>query len=300
MRFKRLVSLLVSCTIILSPVATYAKNDDVDQNVQNEIHSKIVKIDNLLKEIQLAGNNSKLSSSSNSVTRGKLNQQRFSDEVNAVHVEVENYFRSLDSSEYYKSPEFKKLIEKLDQLDLAVDKNYKENVSGKAAKTWRYGDILFYSIGSKNAIGERSFTGHTGVLSTTKYFVIEASKTKNNGAKVHHWNRTNLWKGASGIKQYKVTSKLGNNASTADRKKAVKYGLNQVGEPYSLKTSIFSDNKWYCSKLTMRQWYNAGYDLRGARGLTWSGFLLVIPNDIQIDANTRLYKDWGSKTPELT
>ena len=38
---------------------------------------------------------------------------------------------------------------------------------------------------------------------------------------LHHWSRTNLWKGASKIKQYKVTSKLGKNATTAKRKSAV-------------------------------------------------------------------------------
>lgn len=49
----------------------------------------------------------------------------------------------------------------------------------------------------------------------------------------------------------------------------------------------------------MRQWYNAGYDLRDARGLTINGIVLVIPNDIQIDANTRLYKKWREKTPDF-
>ncbi|MFS1518664.1 hypothetical protein V1503_19700 [Bacillus sp. SCS-151] len=51
----------------------------------------------------------------------------------------------------------------------------------------KYGDILYYGFGSDNAIGEKSNTGHTAVLSTTDYYVIEASKTANSGNKVHHW-----------------------------------------------------------------------------------------------------------------
>lgn len=159
-------------------------------------------------------------------------------------------------------------------------------------KTWRYGDILMYGAGSKNAVGEKSFTGHTAVLSTTTNYVIEASKTKSSGNKVHHWNRTNLWKGASKIKQYKVTSKLGKNATTAKRKSAVAYGLKQKGEPYKLKTALTNESSWYCSKLTHKMWDKQGYDLR-ADILNF----YVTPSNIKNDLNTREVKNWGSKLP---
>lgn len=219
------------------------------------------------------------------------------DRANVIHEEVDEYVKSLSSQEVENNMDLLEiLIENLDAIDDQVNaKNESEN--GITATSWRYGDILYYGIGNSNAVGEKSFTGHTAVLSTTNYFVVEASKTNKSGNKVFHWNRTNMWQGASGIKQYKVTSKLGTNATAAERRAAVNYGLNQVGKPYSMLTTIFSNDKWYCSKLSMRMWYSAGYDLRGTRGLTIGGIIAVIPYDITIDLNTRLHKTWGSSTP---
>jgi predicted HAD superfamily Cof-like phosphohydrolase len=217
--------------------------------------------------------------------------------ANVIHEEVDEYVKSLSSKEIENNLDLmEKLIENLDAVDEKVNAEY-EAKNGITATSWRYGDILYYGVGNKNAVGEKSFTGHTAVLSTTNYYVVEASKSKDTGNKVFHWNRTNMWQGAAGIKQYKVTTKLGTNATTTERRTAVNFGLAQVGKPYSMLTSIFANDKWYCSKLTMRMWYNAGYDLRGTRGLTIGGIIAVIPYDITIDLNTRLYKTWGSTTP---
>jgi hypothetical protein len=217
--------------------------------------------------------------------------------ANVIHEEVDEYVKSLSSKEIENNLDLmEKLIENLDAVDEKVNAEY-EAKNGITATSWRYGDILYYGVGNKNAVGEKSFTGHTAVLSTTNYYVVEASKSKDTGNKVFPWNRTNMWQGAAGIKQYKVTTKLGTNATTTERRTAVNFGLAQVGKPYSMLTSIFANDKWYCSKLTMRMWYNAGYDLRGTRGLTIGGIIAVIPYDITIDLNTRLYKTWGSTTP---
>ena len=219
------------------------------------------------------------------------------DKANVIHEEVDEYVKSLSSKEVEDNLDLLEiLIDNMDAIDEKVNAE-NEAKNGITATSWRYGDILYYGIGNKNAVGEKSFTGHTAVLTTTNYYVVEASKTKDGGNKVFHWNRTNMWQGASGIKQYKVTTKLGTNATTAERKTAVTFGLNQVGKPYSMLTSIFANDKWYCSKLTMRMWYNAGYDLRGTRGLTIGGIIAVIPYDITIDLNTRLHKTWGSSLP---
>ncbi|WP_210467862.1 YiiX/YebB-like N1pC/P60 family cysteine hydrolase [Sporosarcina sp. 6E9] len=219
------------------------------------------------------------------------------DKANIIHEEVDEYVKSLSSEDIEMNLDLMEiLIDNLDAVDEKVNAEF-EAENGITATSWRYGDILYYGIGNTNAVGEKSFTGHTAVLTTTNYYVVEASKTKKSGNKVFHWNRTNMWQGASGIKQYKVTSKLGKNATTTERRTAVTYGLNQVGKPYSMLTSIFASDKWYCSKLTMRMWYNAGYDLRGTRGMTIGGIIAVIPYDIIIDLNTRLHKTWGSSTP---
>lgn len=289
MQLKILSSILLILVFLINPIPANAQSvNNVEQDIKKEIDSKIMEIDKLL-----ASNSKsvKLGSQSNN------EQRKFADKVNNIHIDIENYLQTINSEKFYNYKQFEELIQKLDKLDLEANKTMTQAAVKK--KIWRYGDILFYGIGNKNASREKSFTGHTAVLSTTPLFVIEASKTRRNGAKVHHWNRTNLWSGATGIKQYKVTSIFGKDASVKERKKAVNYGLAQKGEPYKLKTTIFSSNSWYCSKLTMRQWLSVGYDLRGARGLTMSGILLVIPNDIQIDANTRLYKNWGDKTPGL-
>lgn len=241
------------------------------------VESKVTEISNLISQSQSAND--------------------LVDKANVIHEEVDEYVKTLSSEEVERNMDLMEiLIENLDAIDEQVNaKNESEN--GITATSWRYGDILYYGVGNSNAVGEKSFTGHTAVLTTTNYYVVEASKSKNSGNKVFHWNRTNMWQGASGIKQYKVTSKLGTNATTTERRTAVTFGLNQVGKPYSMLTTIFSSDKWYCSKLSMRMWYNAGYDLRGTRGLTIGGILAVIPYDITIDLNTRLHKTWGSSTP---
>lgn len=83
----------------------------------------------------------------------------------------------------------------------------------------------------------------------------------------------------------------------AQRKKAVNFGKDQVGKSYGIKTTLITNNKWYYSKLTYRQWSNAGYDLKGPGGTLIGGYTLVIPLDIRLDANTRLIKNWKTSLP---
>ncbi|MCR6109896.1 hypothetical protein HXA35_06020 [Bacillus sp. A301a_S52] len=223
------------------------------------------------------------------------NEKEFIDKVNDLHVEFEELLNSTDDPEYVNYNSYEELIDLLDELDLKAAQ-YNGEIS-TLSKRWRYGDILIYKSGSKNAIGEKSLTGHSAVLSTRDYYVIEASRTANNGAKVHHWNRNNLWKGASGIKQYKVTTKLGKNATASERRGAVEYGLAQVGKPYKLKTTLWNTNAYYCSKLTNQMWAKQGYDLRSSKAYSIGGIIMILPSDIAADANTRLVKKWGTSTP---
>jgi predicted HAD superfamily Cof-like phosphohydrolase len=277
---RKIIYLSFVLLMILSGSGMNAYASSVDMNEGSKdfnafVESKVTEINNLISQ------------SANDLET----------KANVIHEEVDEYVKSLSSKEIENNLDLmEKLIENLDAVDEKVNAEY-EAKNGITATSWRYGDILYYGVGNKNAVGEKSFTGHTAVLSTTNYYVVEASKSKDTGNKVFHWNRTNMWQGAAGIKQYKVTTKLGTNATTTERRTAVNFGLAQVGKPYSMLTSIFANDKWYCSKLTMRMWYNAGYDLRGTRGLTIGGIIAVIPYDITIDLNTRLYKTWGSTTP---
>lgn len=248
------------------------------------INEKSTEIETLISE---------MSNSSNKRSKTDINN-----EINNLHIEVEEYFKSLDKLSEQDIEDMEYMIDKLDELDLKKIEVFEEEKD--RALTWRAGDILIYKTGSNNGNGDKSLTGHTAVLSNKENFVIEASKTGSHGAKVFHWNVSNLWSGASGIKQYQVTSMLGTPASSSEKQTAVAYGEKQVGKPYALKTTLFTDEAWYCSKLTFRQWLAAGYDLGGAMNFIHPiyAILLVTPNDIAIDVNTRIYKDWGTDLPK--
>lgn len=262
-----------------SVIPTESITPNEEKAIYNELKKKITVVDELLiKE----------------VAENEESKEKFIEQVNQIHIDIDDYLSSVDTSIFYDSEIQLEMTEKLGELDLKVEQF---NKFSALATSWRYGDILYYGIGNKNAAGEKSFTGHTAVLSTTDYYVIEAARTKNNGAKVHHWNRDKLWSGASGIRQYKVTSKLGKAATTDKRKQAVKFGLDQVGEPYALRTTIGSTKKWYCSKLTNAMWDDAGYNLQSINAYKINGLLAVIPYHITVDANVRLKKSWGKSLP---
>ena len=216
------------------------------------------------------------------------------EEINSIKLEVASFIGQ-------DFPEKELLADKMDELDLLKASIVGNEEEGSTARTgtWRYGDILYYGIGADNAAGESSFTGHTAVLAVNPSYVVEASKTSNNGAKVHYWNVKNLWKGASGIKQYYVHEYGDDSARATDKQRnaAVAFGVKQKDKPYAIRTPLWDDDSWYCSKLTYRQWYEAGIDLippiPGAGVLTF-----VLPLDIRMSAATSLTKDWGTTLPE--
>jgi hypothetical protein len=215
-----------------------------------------------------------------------------------VHKNIEIYMETLDK----KNKNNQQYIDKIIELKSSIDNQYNSLNYAKTAVaksgTWRYGDVLYYGPFCNNGNAEKSLTGHTAILSTTDKYVIEAATTSSNGAKVFHWSVDKLWKEASGVKQYKIASVLGKDASESERKAAVKYGLNQVGETYSLKTTLDNEDKWYCSKLTCKMWDTAGYNLRPLKNyLNIGGYLIITPNDIAVDANTWTYKNWDKTDP---
>ncbi|PJN91170.1 hypothetical protein [Bacillus sp. mrc49] len=178
MKFKIIGIIILTC-IILSPFNTLAQESLSERNtIIKELEKKIAIVDKLLL-----------------VEVGKAEtKQKFVDQVNQIHIDVENYLLTLENDIFYDLNQYYELSDKLGELDIKSEPYFNSGMRSLAT-SWRYGDILYYSSGSKNSIGEKSYTGHTAVLSTTDYYVIEASKTKNNGAKVHHWNRSNLWGG---------------------------------------------------------------------------------------------------------
>lgn len=283
MYLKKTLSVLLCTAFLTVPISTNAqeKSNTAEEDIEYGLEEKVSKVKTLLeKDVGFESNS----------------RENFLNEVNQIHIEIEDYLKSLESDNFYNTQAHIELIDKIGELDLKVEQYSNKNLL-RASKSWRYGDILYYGIGNNNAAGDKSLTGHTAVLSTKDYFVIEAARTKNNGAKVFHWNRDKLWSGASGIKQYKVTTKLGKDATATERNKAVQFGLDQIGEPYALKTSIWSTNAWYCSKLTNAMWNHVGYNLQSSNAYTIDGVIAVLPRDIIADANVRLIKNWGKTLP---
>ena len=82
------------------------------------------------------------------------------------------------------------------------------------------------------------------------------------------------------------------------RKRAVKYAKNQLGEPYSVLASKWSESKWYCSLLIYKSYsrtitgmylesYGRSYDFRAG--------LLVTPEDLVDSPRSEVYFEWKKK-----
>lgn len=140
----------------------------------------------------------------------------------------------------------------------------------------------------------KSTMGHTAVLSDTRGFVIEATPY-NGRARVFNHAVSNIWNRVDGVKQYRVTSTFGKSATAKQRESAVNFGKVQVGKAYGLKTGTGSNDVWYCSKLTYRQWKYAGYDVASApltlfpinNGIQITRRNNILPVTITLDMNTR-------------
>lgn len=75
-----------------------------------------------------------------------------------------------------------------------------------------------------------------------------------------------------------------NYIDVLDYNKAAQYAEIQVNEPYSLNFSDkWATNKWYCSQLVWRAWYNRGTNL------DYNGGNEVWPGDIVNDSDTYQY-----------
>ncbi|MDD3861367.1 MAG: YiiX/YebB-like N1pC/P60 family cysteine hydrolase [Candidatus Gracilibacteria bacterium] len=79
------------------------------------------------------------------------------------------------------------------------------------------------------------------------------------------------------------------------RKRAVKYARNQMGEPYSIFASKWSENKWYCSLLIYKSYsrtvtgmyletYGRSFDLHAGP--------LVTPEDLADSPQSKVYAIW--------
>ncbi|SFS32669.1 YiiX/YebB-like N1pC/P60 family cysteine hydrolase [Marininema halotolerans] len=116
---------------------------------------------------------------------------------------------------------------------------------------------------------------HCGVWSTSNKKLITANIS--NGLKVQWETQTQWNKSYSKIKGVSV-----NSMSAHKTKKAVKYMIAQLGEPYRLSAKTVSYS-WYCSKLA---W--AGYKGQGT-DIDKDGGRYVTVDDIYNDNNTKVF-----------
>jgi uncharacterized protein YycO len=117
--------------------------------------------------------------------------------------------------------------------------------------------------------------GHAAILSTAKDYVIEALPRP--GVIMH--SASKYWSTVSDDVQYYVKGAPDSAYTTA-----ANYATAQVGEPYTLETTLYDTSKWYCSKLVFKAWQSVGYDLGSV------SFGAVLPNAIAADVDTIAYK----------
>lgn len=104
-----------------------------------------------------------------------------------------------------------------------------------------------------------SLTDHVGIVKDS-YTVIEAHPDNYNGKEVGY--RDNNWK----LRYKKIKGLQVSGATVTQKANAVSYAEKQIGKPYTLATTHWTEDKWYCSKLVWRSWYNQGYDIEGRNG----------------------------------
>lgn len=144
----------------------------------------------------------------------------------------------------------------------------------------RVGNIL-NSLQSKTS-GFRH--GHSAIVTGSNKMVIEATTTKNNGARVFYWHYTNMWYTGNftDVVEYYV-----DGASWAAYNNVVRYASGQVAEPYGLNTSLYDDTTWYCSKLVYKAWQYAGVSI----GRSGANYTMFLPTDIANGGGkARIYK----------
>lgn len=142
-------------------------------------------------------------------------------------------------------------------------------------------DPGFTGIGHRGdiLIALDSITDHIGLV-VDSYTIVEAHPDNPNGGVDY---RDNNWESRySEIKGLRVSS-----ASYSQKLAAVNYAKRQVDEPYKLASGRWSEDKWYCSKLAWRAYYEQGIDLEGRTYEPRGAF--VTPGDLLDSPLTKVF-----------
>ncbi|MDM5351460.1 YiiX/YebB-like N1pC/P60 family cysteine hydrolase [Lysinibacillus sp. fkY74-1] len=140
--------------------------------------------------------------------------------------------------------------------------------------TSRYkGDILISNVAKSYDVIRH---GHTALMSTIPNYVVEAvrSGVTHNPASVY-WGQAHI----NDEELYYVK-----DAPDSAYLAAYQFAVDQVGEPYNVKTGFDNNDEWYCSKLVYKAWQSAGYRVGPKMGP-------VLPIDIAASGNTIKYSN---------
>lgn len=121
------------------------------------------------------------------------------------------------------------------------------------------GDILITYKGE----GTTWFHGHAAIVSTDKEKTVEAFKNSGVVERENDWNK-------SGSRHYRVKK-----SQEWERRIAASWARSYLKRPYEVSFNKWRTDKFYCSQLVWRAWYNTGTNLAP------SATLLVTPNDLE-------------------
>jgi hypothetical protein len=135
--------------------------------------------------------------------------------------------------------------------------------------------------------------GHAAFLDTDKRdfgyenFLLSASNETDEPkgfltlGRVGYDKTIGYWTGAKEVSVHRVK-----NASSAQRKAAIKYSAKFIDKPFGFVTTRKADDEFYCSKLVYRGWKSQGYELEPHKdsftGLPW----IIGPTDVRWDYKT--------------
>ncbi|WP_010492330.1 hypothetical protein [Paenibacillus elgii] len=188
----------------------------------------------------------------------------------------------------------KKLLQQLQEAEKQAKRDSRDfaaepaGISGNSfsgADTRHGGILLGYDAGNAKAWCAYSISGycHAGIWNNNYYFgsLSDAAIRTANTDRGIKYEDAIYWRHFQEVREMKVIF-----ASAADENYAVAMA-NTYSGPYSIASTKYSNDQWYCSKVVWRAYWDASrYDIDG------DGGLFVAPGDIRWSPNTSSVKVW--------
>ncbi|NFI54519.1 hydrolase [Clostridium botulinum] len=215
----------------------------------------------------------------------KSSQSQINEEIKKNNTELKNLIENWDEIHVMSDDEYKqKEAEKLEALQEYADenpelqKNLIQTISTKSSSSSSIGstgDILITPYGESSSGG--SFSGHAGIVDLQWRNAIESYPADGVQRRVNDWK----------TRYPKVIGGSVKNSEPKDYLAASKYAASKIGCSYNKKFGQKRlTNKFYCSQLVWRAWYEQGYDLDK------DGGDYVLPTDLISNKLDVFYKSY--------